>query len=150
MSATIRGVAHQSPNLVGPEDWRLRGACRWEDPELFFPHDWDTLANRKQIAEAKAVCLERCPVLTQCRDWAMARNEYGILAGMTAKERTQIRKGGTVQPPSSIVREHGTTTGHSQHRRFNEPQCSACKEAMKVTKRNYALKAAARMNEGTA
>lgn len=74
-----------------PEDWRHRGACRDEDPELFFPVGRDDVGpNRLQVAEAKAVC-RRCPVMSRCRAWALATGEpYGVWGGMSADERAEL------------------------------------------------------------
>lgn len=41
-------------------NWRHEAACRWEDPDLFFPVGTGGPA-LLQIEEAKAVC-HRCPV----------------------------------------------------------------------------------------
>lgn len=69
-------------------DWRYRGACRDEDPELFFPVGRSESAHAmQQTAEAKAVC-RRCPVQTECRAWALsARPEYGVFGGLSEDER---------------------------------------------------------------
>ncbi|GAA1013526.1 transcription factor WhiB [Streptomyces sp. F-3] len=72
---------------VGPRtNWRERGACRFEDPELFFPVGEGGLS-LLQIEQARAVC-RRCPVLHECRAWALRNREYdGVWGGMTAQER---------------------------------------------------------------
>ncbi|GAB1331300.1 WhiB family transcriptional regulator [Streptomyces sennicomposti] len=67
-------------------NWRERGACRSEDPELFFPLGEGALSLR-QIEQARAVC-RRCPVLRECREFALRHREYdGVWGGMTARER---------------------------------------------------------------
>ncbi|MER6983616.1 WhiB family transcriptional regulator [Streptomyces carpinensis] len=67
-------------------NWRERGACRFEDPELFFPLGEGVLSLR-QIEQARAVC-RRCPVLRECRAFALRNSEYdGVWGGMTAGER---------------------------------------------------------------
>lgn len=63
-----------------------------EYPELFFPEDahqhWSTRS--PEIAFAKLVC-ERCPLILQCREYAVFADEsYGIWGGMTAQERRAI------------------------------------------------------------
>lgn len=68
------------------ENWRERGACRFEDPELFFPLG-ESGPSVRQIEQARAVC-HRCPVLGECRAWALRNSEYdGVWGGMTAGER---------------------------------------------------------------
>lgn len=78
-----------------PEDWRHRGACRDEDPELFF-----TLGNGgppsramlAQIAEAKAVC-RRCPVAASCLAWALETGvDHGVWGGMSDTERRALKR----------------------------------------------------------
>lgn len=36
--------------------------------------------------KAKMIC-KSCPVLIECREWAIGNLEYGIAGGMTEKER---------------------------------------------------------------
>jgi WhiB family transcriptional regulator, redox-sensing transcriptional regulator len=74
-------------------DWRDRSACLNEDPELFFPIG-NTGPAVQQLEEAKAVCA-RCPVLEQCRTWAMDNpklTEYGVFGGMSEEERRALRR----------------------------------------------------------
>ncbi|WP_306189098.1 WhiB family transcriptional regulator [Streptomyces sp. MK5] len=73
-------------------NWRERGACRFEDPELFFPLG-DGLLSLRQTEEARAVC-RRCPVLRECRTFALRNGEYdGVWGGMTAGERRATVRG---------------------------------------------------------
>jgi WhiB family transcriptional regulator, redox-sensing transcriptional regulator len=61
------------------------------DPELFFPvgNSGPALA---QIAEAKAVC-GRCPVVAECRDWAVQAGPVdGVWGGTTESERRAMRR----------------------------------------------------------
>ncbi|MDF3302900.1 WhiB family transcriptional regulator [Streptomyces tropicalis] len=72
-------------------NWRDHGACRFEDPELFFPLGENGLSLR-QIDRARAVC-HRCPVLRECRAWALRNSEYdGVWGGMTAGERRAVAR----------------------------------------------------------
>ncbi|WP_406056284.1 WhiB family transcriptional regulator [Streptomyces sp. NBC_01077] len=71
-------------------NWRTRGLCRDEDPELFFP---DTAADRRA---ALAVCA-RCPVRERCLAEALAeeggRNthgRHGIRGGTTPTGRQKL------------------------------------------------------------
>jgi WhiB family redox-sensing transcriptional regulator len=67
--------------------WATRGACRASDPELFFP----LTQSAEHEARAKAVC-ERCPVLKECRAYAIQEGEpEGIWGGLTVKERRSLR-----------------------------------------------------------
>jgi WhiB family redox-sensing transcriptional regulator len=71
-------------------DWRKCGKCRNKDPELFFPVGTSGPA-LLQIAEAKEVC-RRCPVLEQCRDWAVDNGVEGVWGGTTEDERRALRR----------------------------------------------------------
>ena len=69
-------------------DWQLRGSCRGMDPSIFFPGAGSRRA--RDEARAKVVC-EGCPVLTQCRQYAVdAAEPYGIWGGMTPLERALL------------------------------------------------------------
>jgi WhiB family transcriptional regulator, redox-sensing transcriptional regulator len=63
----------------------LRGACRGEDPELFFPIAAAGPA-LSQVSSAKAVC-GRCPVQPNCLSYALITRPDGIWGGTTREER---------------------------------------------------------------
>jgi WhiB family redox-sensing transcriptional regulator len=65
--------------------WMSRGACRAEDPELFFPTS-AAGARLAQVSSAKAVC-GRCPVQANCLSYALVTGQYGIWGGTTREER---------------------------------------------------------------
>ena len=72
------------------KDWRDLGACREEDPELFFPVGTQGPA-RDQIARARLVC-GRCAVNDECLRWAQAAGQAeGIWGGLTGEERRALR-----------------------------------------------------------
>lgn len=72
-------------------DWRCAAVCRDVDPDLFFPVGTDGPA-LLQIIEAKAMC-RRCPVVSQCLDWALTHGENdGVWGGMTADARRALRQ----------------------------------------------------------
>ena len=72
-------------------DWRVRAACRSEDPELFFPvGDWGPVVVA-QLAEAKAVCA-RCPVVAECLSFALLAVPEGVAGGLTGQERRAVRR----------------------------------------------------------
>lgn len=74
--------------------WLQRGFCGRRDPEEFFgpaggkePAPWEI--------KAKKICAQRCPVLADCRSWALANpklTEFGVVGGMTESERRQWHK----------------------------------------------------------
>ncbi|MGA8463478.1 MAG: WhiB family transcriptional regulator [Trebonia sp.] len=71
-------------------DWRLAAACRYMDPDLFFPIG-TAGPSADQITRAKEVC-RACPVRTPCLGWALERGvEHGVWGGMTEEERRALR-----------------------------------------------------------
>jgi WhiB family transcriptional regulator, redox-sensing transcriptional regulator len=60
-------------------------SCRGLDPELFYAE------GGASVARAKAVCAI-CPLRSKCLDWAIAREEFGVWGGTTARERAAIRR----------------------------------------------------------
>ncbi|OLT18159.1 transcription factor WhiB [Pseudonocardia sp. CNS-139] len=77
--------------MLDTDDWRLRAACRDEDPELFFPVS-ATGPGARQIARAKAVCA-RCPVRAECLAYALDEGlAHGVFGGTTEDERRALRR----------------------------------------------------------
>ncbi|RKT54065.1 WhiB family transcriptional regulator [Saccharothrix australiensis] len=72
-------------------DWQLKGLCRGMDSALFFhtPNERGAAREHRE-ARAKAVCA-RCPVVTECRDHALAVEEtYGIWGGLGESELRRL------------------------------------------------------------
>lgn len=71
-------------------DWREDGACKGY-PELFYNGEDERKGIRRaKEREAKEVCAE-CPVLAQCREYALETGEpYGVWGGLTEMERHRI------------------------------------------------------------
>ncbi|MGM1065082.1 WhiB family transcriptional regulator [Saccharothrix sp. Mg75] len=75
-------------------DWQLKGLCRGMDSALFFhtPNERGQ-ARETREARAKEVC-NRCPVMRQCREHALAVEEtYGIWGGLGESELRGIIAG---------------------------------------------------------
>jgi len=72
-------------------EWQLDGACRDHDTNLFFhPEGERGPARRNRDAAAQAIC-SACPVITQCREHALAvREPYGVWGGLTEEDRERI------------------------------------------------------------
>ncbi|MFD9664138.1 WhiB family transcriptional regulator [Rhodococcus sp. NPDC059968] len=68
--------------------WRLHALCRSMDPYLFFaPEDEPKGPRVRREREAKRICL-RCPVLDQCREYALSTREgYGVWGGTSELDR---------------------------------------------------------------
>jgi WhiB family redox-sensing transcriptional regulator len=62
--------------------WQQHGACRREDPELFFPPEVELVEDRRaREREARAICAG-CPVRLACLEWAIATGQrLGIWGG---------------------------------------------------------------------
>ncbi|MCX4411539.1 WhiB family transcriptional regulator [Streptomyces sp. NBC_01764] len=85
--------AAQAPasDLPVNSNWRVRGACAKEDPELFFPVGNNGPA-LLQIEEAKSVC-RRCPVLVTCAAWTLETGQtHGVSGGMSEDERRRMKR----------------------------------------------------------
>lgn len=66
--------------------WKTSGACRWVDPELFYP------VSESDAGPAKAVCAV-CTVQTRCLEFALAAREWeGIWGGTTGTERRALAR----------------------------------------------------------
>jgi len=71
--------------------WRKDAACQDTSPDLFFPVGTTGQA-LIQIAQAQAVCA-KCPVQTECLQFALATNQdSGIWGGTTEEERRKLRR----------------------------------------------------------
>jgi WhiB family redox-sensing transcriptional regulator len=67
--------------------WQLQGLCRQDDPRKWTP---DPPSVEYKSQEAKKIC-HRCPVMQQCREWALKhREQYGVWGGLTEAERDMI------------------------------------------------------------
>lgn len=78
--------AEQLTQAVPAEEvqWMLWGACNDYDPELWFPR------RDAEAKWAKKICV-RCPVLAQCRIWALEKREtVGVWGGLSQGERWEI------------------------------------------------------------
>ncbi|MBY6410319.1 WhiB family transcriptional regulator [Rhodococcus sp. BP-252] len=76
------------PAVTEEWDWQLHGKCRGHSSSQFFhPYDERGHARVRREQEAKAICTG-CPVLEQCRSYALkTREPYGVWGGMSQTER---------------------------------------------------------------
>ncbi|MGI5451868.1 WhiB family transcriptional regulator [Streptomyces sp. CA-249302] len=73
------------------DDWRDAAACRFEDPDLFFPIGTSGPA-LLQMEQAKAVC-GRCLVRERCLRWALETGEcLGVWGGTNENERRLLQR----------------------------------------------------------
>jgi len=74
-----------------PTGWRDRAACRFEDPEIFFPVGHARLG-QLQTEVAKRVC-ERCTVREPCLESALQVGvDEGVWGGLSTDERRALRR----------------------------------------------------------
>ncbi|WP_082375743.1 WhiB family transcriptional regulator [Pseudonocardia sp. HH130629-09] len=87
--------------MVGPVDhgWRAHAACRTADPETFFPVAENGPELDRAVATAKRICAG-CPVLAECRAWAIEALPHGIAGAMTEHERHHARR---TRPPRRVT-----------------------------------------------
>jgi WhiB family redox-sensing transcriptional regulator len=80
----VTGTQGIKTRAVHREEWLDAGACRTEDPELFFPITASGPSAR-QIDAAKAVC-HRCGVQDQCLHYALESHQSHGVWGRTSEE----------------------------------------------------------------
>jgi WhiB family transcriptional regulator, redox-sensing transcriptional regulator len=92
------------PDMNEQLNWRTRAACRYVEPELFFPLGTAGPA-LQAIDRAKQIC-GACPVRARCLDWAIRHGAaYGIWGGRTEEERRESRRM-TAQLPHQRGSQH--------------------------------------------
>ena len=72
--------------------WEQQARCRREDPSLFFgPVGFESKQDRqRRESDAKTVCAV-CPVVSRCREHALAANEaYGVWGGLGELDRRTL------------------------------------------------------------
>lgn len=80
---TDRSIFEEIPP---PGDWVRNGRCRTAPTTLFFP------VRGENTEQAVAVC-QNCPVLADCRDYAVAHPQVqGVWGGTTGRVRRDLRK----------------------------------------------------------
>jgi WhiB family redox-sensing transcriptional regulator len=70
-----------APIVTGPNDWRARGECANEDPEIWF-------ADR--TAKARKIC-DGCPVREICLQDAIDERDFeGVRGGLSGRQRRRL------------------------------------------------------------
>ncbi|NUS83009.1 MAG: WhiB family transcriptional regulator [Streptomyces sp.] len=128
-------------------EWELRAACRSQDPDIWF--------SKGTWKQAKAICLDECPVREACLEATLAREAQtadtlraGIMAGLTGAERAalarsrmkpEVKKPKPKRTPGAGRRlaPCGTESAYSRHQRKGEPIDQACREAHAQVSRHY-------------
>lgn len=82
-----RSPANPVRHVMPPQSWADDALCQRVDPDAFFPEQ----SNRAAAEPAIQAC-RRCPVTTQCLDYALTNGEeYGVWGGLTVRERRQLK-----------------------------------------------------------
>ena len=68
--------------------WRFQAACRILSSEAFFPpEDEPGRARKSRLRQAKMIC-QICPVIEQCREYALGTADLqGVWGGLSEEER---------------------------------------------------------------
>jgi WhiB family redox-sensing transcriptional regulator len=79
--------------LSQDEEWKTRGLCRNDDPDLWYPDPADPpLKRAAKTMRAISIC-KRCPVWAECLRYAFRiEDDWGIFGGQTKNMRTRTRK----------------------------------------------------------
>lgn len=77
--------------MLADAGWQLLARCREEAADTFFPPDHERGRTRRaRESRAKQIC-RACPVLEECRRYALTAQEpYGIWGATTAEDRQQL------------------------------------------------------------
>lgn len=89
-----RGYAPPYPKYTGEE------VCAQIGWELYFTETWQY----GETEMLKMLC-EKCPILDECREWALHRERWGFWAGMgeTERQRVRIAEGIVVNEPQYTI-----------------------------------------------
>lgn len=69
--------------------WKKRGSCTDLDPDIFFAQGRGNLG---AIQTAKQICIDTCPVIDDCREYALDENiDHGVWGGLSTHQRAKIR-----------------------------------------------------------
>ena len=60
--------------------------CSEVDTELFFPE----IGANDQASNAKKIC-KRCPHITECFEWALHNERFGVWGGASERDRRKLR-----------------------------------------------------------
>lgn len=84
-------VAEQITPTVAFWEWQKDAACQDHSEDLFYHCEAERKGLRREKEQiAKQICAS-CPVLEQCRDYALTVGEqYGVWGGLSEMERYRL------------------------------------------------------------
>lgn len=106
------------------EEWRNKAACADADIDLFFP-----VSNQNNAYDAGRQYCARCPVRTECLDYALRSGSWhGLYGGMTPNQRqAEARRTGIKKRAyDSCQGVTGTTAGYYREKALGIPHCDEC------------------------
>lgn len=77
-----------------PMAWADQGACRGEDPDLFFPVNGAGFAvevTAAHVDRVRPIC-QACPVYASCHAWAVEHETEGIWVATSPKDRRRLHR----------------------------------------------------------
>lgn len=84
---SAEGVTYNRAPCAEMVEWQLKGLCNNYDPECFQP------ATELDARIPKRIC-RACPVIVQCRAWALNSHEAsGVWGGLSEADRQRIWTG---------------------------------------------------------
>jgi WhiB family redox-sensing transcriptional regulator len=92
MAISSNGAARGLSSSELQIGWQYRAACKGPQSNLFFaPNHMERKEERlARESAAKAIC-RTCPVLAECREYALlVREPHGIWGGLNEYERRQL------------------------------------------------------------
>jgi len=121
--------------------WPRRAACRYTDPDLFFPEGPLSNALIEQMDRARAVCAS-CPVRLHCLDAELtaerglsASERSGIRGGLDGPERYALSRGRRLPKRPRPIPDDGQE--HGVRRTYRKGcRCFACTAAETEKKPN--------------
>lgn len=103
-SSNLPPAAYEGMIVYVDISWKSKAKCLGEDPNLFFPKvkaSRNTVKIESNLDAAEANVARychgfddgvTCPVLRECRDYAVRTGQHGVWGGTTEKERAKIRR----------------------------------------------------------
>lgn len=78
------------------------GACRGEDPQLFYPPVPPHKISAAHVDRVRPIC-RTCPVFNACHAWAVANELDGIWAATSPTNRVRLSRAMGITAPSVVV-----------------------------------------------
>jgi predicted Fe-S protein YdhL (DUF1289 family) len=73
-----------------------RPICAEVGPDLFYPEDIEGNGKFELVDKARRIC-QGCSHITECAEWGIYNERYGIWGGLTAYQRRIIRRRRNIQ-----------------------------------------------------